>query len=435
MENLTTLYREIYRCFTPGAGACIDSRSVRPKCIFFGLPGARVDGADYARAALAAGARLAVVERADLEGVEGVVVVPNAREALQQVALLHRDTLRIPIVAITGSNGKTTTRLLTVAALATELKVGGTEGNLNNDLGVPLSLLGLQPGIDIAVLELGANHPGEIRALCQIARPTHGLITGIGNAHLEGFGSLEGVAHAKGELFEYLKETGGLAFVNGDDKLVVQMAQRVHMGCMASSYTRAAYRAQGHLDANGFLSLEFTWAGRQYVVNTQLAGLYNIPNVLAAIHVASYFGVEMPRVVEGISQYHPENNRSAIVQRGERRLLVDCYNANPTSMRAALESFFMLPSRAGKVAILGEMRELGSASRASHAEIVELLREHPDVGVVLVGKEWSGLEGDYPRFDSCEACKDSLQSYLPNGVLVLLKGSRGVELEKLLEIL
>ena len=202
MENQTTLYSEIYRCFTPGAGASIDSRSVRPNCIFFGLPGSRVDGADYARAALAAGARLAVVERADLEGVEGVVVVPNVRETLQQVALLHRDTLRIPIVAITGSNGKTTTRLLTMSALATELKVGGTEGNLNNDLGVPLSLLGLQPGIDIAVLELGANRPGEIRALCQIARPTHGLITGIGNAHLEGFGSLEGVAHAKGELFE-----------------------------------------------------------------------------------------------------------------------------------------------------------------------------------------------------------------------------------------
>ncbi len=425
------IINEIYSRFTPHAGASIDSRSVARGALFFGLPGERKNGGEFAEQALAAGASCAVVDLARMRGKQGVIVVPDVRAALQGVAQLHRASLRVPVVAVTGSNGKTTTRSLMVAALGAKYQVRGTQGNLNNELGVPLTLLSICPEDEIAVVEMGANHVGEIAQLCRIANPTHGVITSIGEAHLEGFGSVEGVMRAKGELFAHLHATGGTAFVRDDDARVTSIAEQVHMGCSASRYSLAMYHARWEETSPGQSLLHVMWQGQEYHVAVHLAGSYNAINAVAALHIAHFFNVPLHQAAAGIGGYIPTNHRSQVKEGERNRLFLDCYNANPSSMALAIADFSRRSSTRPRVMILGEMRELGQESRGLHARIAQQAAESGAEQCYFVGVEWTGVVPEEQHFNDCQAYAEYLGSHPLTGYDVLLKGSHGVALEQL----
>ncbi|MFO8002001.1 MAG: UDP-N-acetylmuramoyl-tripeptide--D-alanyl-D-alanine ligase, partial [Marinilabilia sp.] len=331
IENLYEVYLESGIIST-------DTRKLVPGSIFFALKGDRFDGNRFAREALKQGCRLAVVDDAALKGEPGCFVVPDVLEALQQLAGYHRRNLRIPVIGITGSNGKTTTKELITSVLSQKFKVWHTPGNLNNHIGVPLTLLSMKADTEIAVVEMGANHIGEIAALCEIARPDHGLITNVGNAHLEGFGSFEGVRQGKGELYTFLKRTGGEIFINIDNHWLLDMVGDypwIGYGTGNEAVVKGSNASAGPL-----LSFELTTSRVDRMpVNTNLLGLYNLENLLAAASIAHYFGVEEELVREAFENYLPENNRSQFMNTAQNRLLLDAYNANPSSMKAALDHF------------------------------------------------------------------------------------------------
>jgi UDP-N-acetylmuramoyl-tripeptide--D-alanyl-D-alanine ligase len=418
-----------------------DSRKIPPGCLFFALKGERFDGNAFAPAALEAGAALAVVDDPALDGKPGMFRVDNVLETLQQLARHHRRQFHIPVIGITGSNGKTTTKELVSAVLASHYRTHFTSGNLNNHIGVPLTLLAMPPDTEVAVIEMGANKQGDIAELAAIAEPSHGLITNIGKAHLEGFGGVEGVKLGKSELYRFLEQHGGVAFVNRDEPFLAELVRGVKK-IIPYGRVEALTGVQGLLEIQllaeqPFLKVAFLDPKHEvFHIETQLIGRYNFGNIATAVALGKYFKVPPDKIVRAVAGYLPANLRSQIVRKGSNTVVLDAYNANPTSMRNALETFAQMPG-SPKIAILGDMLELGDTAREEHQAILDLAREKDMDQILLVGPLFGelALPASVRHFPDCEALKDWLKTNPPAQALVLLKGSRKIGLESGLESL
>ena len=391
-----------------------DSRKVTPGCIFVALKGEHFDGNDF-------------VDQAKAAGAEYIISGENALAALQDLARAWRRTLDIPVIAITGTNGKTTTKELTAAVLSKRYKVCYTQGNLNNQLGVPLTLLSITRAHEVAIIEMGASHPGDIKELVEIAEPTDAIITNVGKAHLQGFGSFEGVMATKAELYDWIIAHGGTIFYNADNPFLKEM--------LAASKSR-------YVDISKSRNLEISkYHTGTMPANTHLVGAYNAENVSAAMCVGTHFGISEEQAREAICSYVPTNNRSQLMKTERNTVVVDAYNANPTSMTAAIEAFdrsqifkssnLQMP----KAYILGAMRELGEYTHLEHQNIVNMLLERKADKVLLVGEEYKETTAPYPVFDNVDALCEALKQEPLCGYTILLKGSRSNELEKVLPLL
>ncbi len=423
---------ELYRLYQDHPVVTTDTRDCPKDSIFFALHGEKFDGNDYALKALAAGCAYAVVDSDKVTGDTRLIHVDDTLTALQRLATRHRKTLGAPVVQITGTNGKTTTKELTAAVLSARHNVLYTQGNLNNHIGVPKTLLRLTADHDIAVIETGANHPGEIAALSEIADPDCGLITNVGKAHLAGFGSFDGVLHTKGELYDYLRaKEGTFIFLNADNPHLSAIAN----GLEAVTYGRPGkgYDVEGEpVECNPYLKMRFRLKGGAWKeLQTRLIGAYNTDNVLAAIAVGARFGVTADEAAEAIAAYTPTNNRSELLRTADNTLIVDAYNANPTSMKAALDNFALMPD-AHRMVILGEMRELGIASAEEHAKVAAQAKALGCEDVWLVGEEFEPFAEGATYFPDVEAVKTALAGGdRPTGRLILIKGSNGTRLFQL----
>lgn len=425
---------EIYSIFQKCTGVTTDSRKCGPGLMFFALKGERFDGNEFVRGALEQGCPYAVMDNPDLYDVQDprMILVDNVLDSLQQVAALHRRTLGTPVIGITGTNGKTTTKELTNAVMSTTYNVLCTQGNLINSIGVPLTVLGLKPEHDYAIIEMGASHPGDIKELVLVSQPDYGLITNVGKAHLLGFGSFEGVKRTKGELYDWLREHGGIAFVNSDNEHLQQMCQ----GLPLIEYGKPGQDGllvEGEvLECNPFVKFRWRSAkGDWHTVQTNLIGAYNVDNALAAITIGLKFGVTEQDASDAVAGYKPQNNRSQLTETGRNRLVVDAYNANPTSMAAAIENFSMMKAQ-DKMLILGDMRELGEVSADEHRRIVGMLREKGFDCVWLVGSEFKAVAGDsgFRLFADVDEVNKALESEKIAGKTILIKGSNSIGLTK-----
>ena len=421
-----------------------DSRSVMPGSIFFGLRGGSFNGNDFAREALHKGAHYAVVDDPRVAGTDQrCILVENSLEFMQSLARFHRRKLNIPVLAITGTNGKTTTKELVASVLSHAYKVHYTKGNLNNHIGVPQTLLSMPDDTEMAVIEMGANHPGEIDFLCRIAEPTHGLVTNVGKAHLEGFGSLEGVIRTKTEMFRYISEKGGMIFLNSGQEQLVREASK--LPCRTITYgAKDIDNCRGMITGTGpTLSLRVRTSSSPQndagwvQISTRLFGEYNLDNVLAATCIGRQFGIDLLAVKERIENYQPGNNRSEIRQSGNHTLILDYYNANPASMRLAIENLSKTTT-GPKVAILGDMFELGNYAAEEHRAVASQADEAGLAQVFLIGPEFCRFTSRYPRLKFFQGTVD-FAAYLDKHPLpastILLKGSRGMKLENLLPYL
>lgn len=423
---------ELYDLFLKYPVVTTDTRECPEGSLFFALRGVNFNGNDFARQALDNGCAYAVVDDPRLAGEAHMVLVDDVLQTLQQLAAHHRRVLRTPIVQITGTNGKTTTKELTTAVLTAKYRVLATQGNLNNHIGVPKTLLRLRPEHQIAVVETGANHPGEIAFLSRIVDADCGLITNVGRAHLEGFGSFEGVVRTKGELYDYLRSRhNAFIFMDGDNVHLQSIAQ----GLKVETYGQSGkgYGVEGEVEAcTPFLRFRFRIAqGEWHTVQTHLIGAYNMTNALAAIAVGVHYGVSPQQAADAIAAYEPGNNRSELLKTDKNDLIVDAYNANPTSMKAALDNFALIV-HPHKMAILGEMRELGEASAEEHRRVAEQVKAMGLEEVWLVGEEFYPYAREMRWFADVEAVKVALEGGdCPVGRLILIKGSNGTKLFRL----
>lgn len=420
----------LYDLYRSSAGVTTDSRSLRAGEIFFALRGPTHDGNRHAPAALEAGALAAVVDDPSLSG-DRYIVVESVLETLSSLARHHRRTLDVPVIAITGSNGKTTTRELVTAVLARKGRVHSTAGNLNNHIGVPLTILSASDDIEFMIVEMGANHKGEIASLCETAMPTHGIITNIGTAHIEGFGSLEDVKKAKSELYRWLGRSGGTAIYNDSNAV---LATLVTLAGRYEPYSAPAGRSlRADVAGGGGLTLRVTASvGKSsFEFETGLFGSYNIDNVRAAMATGILFDVPEQDIVDAITSYRPANNRSQIVDTGRNIIICDAYNANPSSMEKAIASFAALMSEK-KMVILGDMLELGSESEKGHASVVRLLDSLGNAEILLAGPQFrhAAAGSRAELFGTSEEIAEWLRLKRPRGYTVLVKGSRGMMMEK-----
>jgi UDP-N-acetylmuramoyl-tripeptide--D-alanyl-D-alanine ligase len=429
----------LYKAFSSGAEICTDSRNIPPDCIFFALKGERFDGNDYALWAVEeGGAEFAVADRPALKGQPGIFFVPDALQALQQLAEYHRQQMDIPLIAVTGSNGKTTTKELLNRVLSKKYRTLCTVGNLNNHIGVPLTLLNLESAHELAIIEMGANHQKEIELLCSIAHPTHVLITNVGKAHLEGFGGFEGVKKGKGEMYEYARNYKNSVFINSDNQ---------HLASMLGNYAHTvSYGTSSNSDITGKIvqhdgsHVWLEWKTKESQgwnqVKSKITGAYNFENILSAIAAGVHFGVAESDITSAIESYSPDNQRSQEMQIGDNHIILDAYNANPTSMEAALKNFSS--NFSGKRAVfLGDMFELGESSIEEHKGVIEKVLSQGYDQVVLVGPVFSEVAvGNINTLfkDSEEAAAWLRQNPL-HGYNILIKGSRGSKMEKMLEAL
>ena len=425
---------EIYSRFKECTGVTTDSRKCGPGLMFFALKGERFDGNEFVRGALEQGCPYAVMDNADLYDAadKRMILVDNVLYVLQQVAAYHRRQIGTPVIGITGTNGKTTTKELTNGVMSTTYKVLCTQGNLNNSIGVPLTVLGLRSEHEYAIVEMGASHPGDIRELVEISQPDYGLITNVGKAHLLGFGSFEGVKRTKGELYDWLRGHGGTAFVNRDNEHLQQMCA----GLPLIEYGKPGQEGllvEGEvLECNPFV--KFRWRsgkGDWHIVQTRLIGAYNVDNALAAITVGLHFGVTENNASNAVAGYVPQNNRSQLTETGHNHLVVDAYNANPTSMAAAIENFSMIKAD-NKMLILGDMRELGDASQIEHKRIVEELQKCGFTNVWLVGEEFAKAASGrgFRLFPDVDSVNETLKQEPLEGLTILIKGSNSIGLIK-----
>ena len=425
---------EIYSKFQKCTGVTTDSRKCGPGLMFFALKGERFDGNEFVRGALEQGCPYAVMDNPDLYDVQDprMILVDNVLNSLQQVAALHRRTLGTPVIGITGTNGKTTTKELTNAVMSTTYNVLCTQGNLNNSIGVPLTVLGLKPEHEYAIIEMGASHPGDIKELVLVSQPDYGLITNVGKAHLLGFGSFEGVKRTKGELYDWLREHGGIAFVNRDNEYLQQMCQGLPLVEYGKPGQDGLLVEGEVLECNPFVKFRWRSAkGDWHTVQTNLIGAYNVDNALAAITIGLKFGVKEQDASDAVAGYKPQNNRSQLTETGRNRLVVDAYNANPTSMAAAIENFSMMKAQ-DKMLILGDMRELGEVSADEHRRIVGMLREKGFDCVWLVGSEFKAVAGDsgFRLFADVDEVNKALEGEKVTGKTILIKGSNSIGLTK-----
>ena len=426
--------QQLYTLFLQHPIVTTDSRDVPEGSLFFALRGDTFDGNAYAKAALAQGASYAIIDDKTVaeEGNEQLILVENALDTLQQLAKHHRCQLGTTIVGVTGTNGKTTTKELIAAVLKKKYHVHYTQGNFNNHIGVPKTLLQLTKDHQIAVVEMGANHPGEIKTLANIVMPDYGIITNVGKAHLLGFGSFEGVLRTKGELYDFLRTDNGTAFINNDNPHL----RGISAGLRLIRYGQQ--EAEGLLVKGKLIScnpmLKFQWSPMPspyspYEVQTHLIGSYNLDNALAAACIGTLFAVPAQDISDALAEYVPSNNRSQLTVTADNRLVVDAYNANPTSMKAALENFRIMQAT-HKMCILGDMKELGEASAEEHQRIVELLQQCDFEKVWLVGEEFAKTAhpAEYETFADVEAVKARLSADKPKGYIILIKGSNSTRL-------
>lgn len=423
---------ELYELFLHHEKITTDSRHCPANSLFFALKGERFDGNQYAVKALEAGAAYAIIDNPEYLSGDRMILVDNVLDCLQQLAHRHRKALGIPVIGITGTNGKTTTKELLASVLATKFNVLATEGNLNNQIGVPLTLLRMNPDHEIAVVEMGASHPGDIDELVHIVAPNYGLITNVGCAHLEGFGSFEGVLHTKGELYDYLRHTNGKIFINQENKDLMGIAHGLEQ--ITYGQHEGAF-AVGHIvESNPFLTFDWKQQGKIHVVETHLVGTYNIDNVLAAVAVGRYFKIPAERISRAIAAYEPTNNRSQYKKTERNDLIIDAYNANPTSMKAALDNFASLPVHP-KAVVLGDMLELGKTSDELHSGIVRQLQAEAFDKVYLCGQHFARTADGFPSFTTTEELIAALRQDKLEGYHILIKGSHSMGLENVVELL
>jgi len=420
----------LYAAYLDSTGICTDTRQVVSNSIFFALKGPNFNGNQYADVALNNGCKLAVIDEPEYVQEGKTMLVDNVLETLQNLGRHHRKHLTIPVIGITGSNGKTSSKELIASVLSQHFKVFATKGNLNNHIGVPLSLLSIGPDIEMAVIEMGANAPNEIGELCTISNPDFGLITNIGKAHLEGFGSLAEIKRTKNQLFESVISKNGLLFVHGDDPVLMELSEQANRKTFGQG--DLAEEKGTMLPPSPFVSL--VWEGTQ--IDTHLIGNYNFPNIMAAVTIGKHFGVPKDKIIEGISNYVPDNNRSQLTKTASNTLILDAYNANPVSMSVAVENFSHIEA-SNKIAILGDMLELGEFSTKEHQDIVHQLVEQNIPSAFLVGKEFSKTQipNNFKHFADASSVIAYLGSSPITDHLILIKGSRGIRLETLKESL
>lgn len=427
---------ELYKLYTEHPVVTTDSRDCPKGSIFFALKGESFDGNKFALSALGKGCAYAVVDEAEYATDRRCLLVDDVLTTFKELAREHRRHFTLPVVGITGTNGKTTTKELVSAVLGEKYKVMFTQGNFNNDVGVPKTLFRLQPDDEIAVVEMGASHPGDIKKLVEYVEPTCGMITNVGRAHLQGFGSFEGVKKTKGELYDFLADNDGLVFINADNEHLMEMAAERHIDRMV------CYGNDEQCDVWGEVVscapfLKFRWrteAQDWHEVQTHLIGSYNIDNMLAAISIGLHFDVNPQQVDHALENYIPSNNRSQLDVTEKNHLVVDAYNANPSSMAAAIENFRLMdvPS---KMAILGQMGELGAVSHEEHLKVVAQLQAAGLSNVWLVGKEFADIDCPYRKFNDVEEVKAAIREEQPANHYILIKGSNSVKLYELPELL
>ena len=420
---------ELHKIFLSFPVVSTDTRKIEQNSIFFALKGANFDANKFVPDALSSGAAYAVADDKELAVLNDsrIIIVENVLLTLQALARYHRDTMDIPVLAVTGTNGKTTTKELITTALSAGHNVLSTIGNLNNSIGVPLTLLRLKKEHTIAVVEMGASHPGDIEELVNIANPTHGVITNVGRAHLQGFGSYEGVIATKCELYDYIKAKDGVLFVRNEDEVLMQRSEgveRVLYGTSPKLYLSGRINS-----VSPFLSASIEREGNSYDVDTMLIGGYNLDNVVAASAIASYFGVPVQDVAAKISSYTPSNSRSQFIKGERNNIILDAYNANPSSMKVAIENFAEVEAD-DKMLILGDMLELGEESLGEHTGVVKLLSDLNFANVLLVGGEFAKVESQYKSFATTAEVVEFLKESNIASKTILIKGSRGIALEQ-----
>jgi len=427
---------ELYSAFFKFPNICTDSRTVEKKSIFFSIKGENFNGNAFADAALDNGCEIAVIDEAKYCKDNRYILVDNSLKTLQDLAKYHRSKLKIPVIGITGTNGKTTTKELINTILNKKFKTLATTGNLNNHIGVPKTILSITKETEIAIIEMGANHKGEIAELCEIAQPFYGIITNIGKAHLEGFGNFEGVICAKKELYDWINKNEGVLFVNIENKILSALSEKTKRITYGDSL-KADY--SGHIiKADPLLELEWIKNNNNgtNLIKSKLVGKYNFENILAAIAIGSYFNVENNLINKAIDEYTPANNRSQIIQSKNNTIIMDAYNANPSSMEAAISNFAST-SFTNKIVILGDMFELGDDSEKEHLKILELVINKNFSRIILVGSMFYKINKN--KKISTFRNNDELSSWLRKnkfqGATILVKGSRGVKMEKILDAL
>ncbi len=420
---------ELYNLIQQWGSAQTDTRKLERGDIFFALKGDKFNGNEFAAAAIDAGASYAVIDEAAFEIPEKTILVKNVLASLQELARYHREQFDIPFIAITGSNGKTTTKELVHALLSSHYRTYTTEGNLNNHIGIPLTILKIKKDAEIVVIEMGANHQGEIASYCEYTLPTHGIITNCGKAHLEGFGGVEGVRKGKGELFDHLRKVKGTAFVMWDYDYLRDMSrgisQIITYGTKDADLIGEVSKQQPFLEVNV--------QGRYTIgeIRTRLVGDYNLPNVLAAVSIGEFFDVPSEKIFSSLADYTPSNLRSQLVKSGNNTIILDAYNANPSSMKLAIENFMKLPGE-NKVLMLGAMAELGDESLEEHKAIIELIKTGHWKFVALTGGDFQQIDHPYLRFDNSSAAAEWYKQQKFEHTHLLIKGSRSMQMEKII---
>ncbi|MES1223607.1 MAG: UDP-N-acetylmuramoyl-tripeptide--D-alanyl-D-alanine ligase, partial [Bacteroidota bacterium] len=408
-----------------------DTRKLKPGDIYFALKGPNFNGNEFALQALEKGASYAIVDETfSKEKNKKIITVPDSLKTLQALAKYHRMQFNVPVLAITGSNGKTTTKELIHAVLSTTFKTYTTQGNLNNHIGIPLTLLSVKKDAEMIVIEMGANHQKEIEGYCTYTLPTHGIITNAGKAHLEGFGGIEGVRKGKGELYDFLRKNNGTAFVMWDYDYLRSMSAGIRD--IITYGTKDAEITGTVLQSEPFLQITIDKGINLKTIRTQLVGSYNLPNILAAIAVGNYFKVTPGEIKQAIENYVPSNSRSQLIEKGANKYILDAYNANPTSMKAAIENFASI-NAGKKILMLGGMAELGPESLQEHQDIIDLIGKFHWDNVVLVGGDFLKLHHPYLHFKNSTEAKEWLNAQHFSNAYFLIKGSRSMQMEKVLE--
>ena len=423
---------DLYDLFIHNPQITTDSRNCPKGSIFFALKGDKFDGNQYAGKALASGCVYAVIDNPDYYIGERTILVDNVLKTLQQLAHHHRKVLGLPIIGLTGTNGKTTTKELLAAVLSTKFNLLYTEGNFNNHIGVPLTLLRLTHDHEMAVIEMGASHPGDIKELVDIVHPNYGIITNVGRAHLEGFGSFEGVIRTKGELYDYIRRSKGKIFIKKENEYLQSIAKGIEQITYGNGDD--AFASGQVVSCDPFLVFNWKQQGKLHTVETHMIGSYNLDNVLAAVAVGRFFKIPAERISRAIAAYEPTNNRSQFKKTDNNELIIDAYNANPSSMKVALDNFITMPVQP-KAIILGDMRELGPTSDELHAEVVEQIKKGQFDKVFLCGEHFSKVGKEFSPFATTEAMVEELRKQPLKGYHILIKGSHSMGLEKLADIL
>ena len=421
---------ELYEIYTLYPSVQTDTRKLKKGDLFFALKGPNFNANAFAETALANGAEYAIIDDPAYSHISRTILVEDALQTLQQLALYHRNQFSIPFIAITGSNGKTTTKELIHAALSGAYTTYTTEGNLNNHIGIPLTILRIRKDAQIAVIEMGANHLGEIAGYCAYTLPTHGLITNCGKAHLEGFGGYENVKKGKGELYDHLRNNQGTAFAMWDYDYLRDMSRGI--AHVVTYGTKDADITGDTLASEPFLQVRIGEGTGSFNINTRLVGAYNLPNILAAVTVGKYFKVPDQQIADAIKAYTPSNSRSQLVEKNGNTIILDAYNANPSSMKAAIENFEKINAD-NKVLALGAMAELGAESLEEHKNIISLIQRSAWKEVILVGGDFLKLASPFKTFENAVEAGKWLRSQAFTNAHILVKGSRSMQMEKVIE--